>query len=96
MLRSSEHRPPAYFVYNSTQSDEDSPRRVDIDVRRRSKEDLLDLNRRIEGAEREKREERQIRHTGFFVRQALKPDRRGNYTAGHKIAPEEKLRREAR
>ena len=45
MLRNSERRPPAYFVYNTTQSSEGgSPRRVDVDVTRKSKADLLDLN----------------------------------------------------
>ena len=32
MLDQSEFRPPAYFVYNSTQSSEESPRRK-IDIR---------------------------------------------------------------
>ena len=57
MLRTSDRRPPAYFVYNTTQSSEGSPRRIDVQVKhqvkikRRSKEALRDLGRQLEAAD---------------------------------------------
>ena len=109
MLDASERRPPAYFVYNTTQSSEGSPRRLDNSPRRskkgrkritnvsfrKSKAELLEINRRISAAEAIETSEKKIREVGFYIKNAFKPDHKGNYTAGHKDTYEDQLRKDA-
>ena len=46
MLDQSEHRPPAYFVYNSTQSSDGSPRKT-VDVKKVKKSDYAALGKKL-------------------------------------------------
>ena len=46
MIDQSDNRPPAYYVYNSTQSSEESPR-MKIDVKKLKKQDYAAFGRQI-------------------------------------------------
>ena len=46
MLDQSEYRPPAYFVYNSTQSSDGSPRKT-VDVNKAKKSDYAALGKKL-------------------------------------------------